>query len=128
MKLINSTLHDKQLKTSDLPQDIKDDMMELKGLVLKFNETVKEYNQSEKDPVLEAKLDDMEEHITELEQDIVEKIKAYNKPEADPTPTPAPAAADGTPAPKKDSGIGWLVFGGVALVVTLGAVNLFKKR
>lgn len=129
MKLINSTLHDKQLKYSDLSDDIKQDLGELKELVLKFNDACKEYNASgAKDNATEAKLDDMEDQIAEVEKEIVSKIKAYEKPQvaaAEGTPTPAPAPA---PEKKKDSGIGWLIFGGVALVVTLGAVNLFKKK
>ena len=131
MKLINAALHDKQLKSSDLSDDIKQDINELKELVLKFNEAVKEYNASpKKDKATEAQLDDMEDQMTDLEKDIVGKINAYEKPAPK---EEAKAAAEGTttpaPAPKKeDSSLGWLIFGGVALVVTLGAVNLFKKK
>jgi peptidoglycan hydrolase CwlO-like protein len=132
MKLINSALNDKQIKVADLPEEIKQDMSELKALVLKFNDAVKEYNaEGEKDNATEAKLDDMEDQISDLEKNIVEKINALEKPapkaaaEGTPAPTPPPAPA---PEEKKDGGLGWLIFGGVALVVTLGAVNLFKKR
>jgi len=132
MKLINAALHDKQLKSSELSDDIKQEINELKELVLKFNEAVKEYNaSSKKDKATEAQLDDMEDQMTDLEKDIVSKINDYEKPApkeetkaAEGTPAPAPA-----PAPKKeDSSLGWLIFGGVAFVVTLGAVNLFKKK
>ena len=131
MKLINAALHDKQLKSSDLSDDIKQDINELKELVLKFNEAVKEYNVSpKKDKATEAQLDDMEDQMSDLEKDIVGKINAYEKPAPK---EEAKAAAEGTPAPapapkKEDTSLGWLIFGGVALVVTLGAVNLLKKK
>ena len=131
MKLINAALHDKQLKSSDLSDEIKQDINELKELVLKFNEAVKEYNVSpKKDKATEAQLDDMEDQMSDLEKDIVGKINAYEKPAPK---EEAKAAAEGTPAPapapkKEDTSLGWLIFGGVALVVTLGAVNLLKKK
>ena len=135
MKLINATLHDKQIKSSDLPDDVKQDIEELKDLVLKFNSAVQEYNSSDKpNKATEQKLDAMEDNIADVEKEIVEKIKAFEKP-ADPVPDPVP---DPTPVPdpnppakeekKGDSGVGWLVFSAVALAVTLGAVNLFKKK
>jgi len=131
MKLINATLHDKQIKSSELPDDVKQDIEELKDLVLKFNSAVQEYNSSDKpNKATEQKLDAMEDNIADVEKEIVEKIKAYEKP-ADPVSDPAPAP-DPNPAPakekKEDSGVGWLVFSAVALAVTLGAVNLFKKK
>jgi hypothetical protein len=132
MKLINATLHDKQIKSSELPDDVKQDIEELKDLVLKFNSAVQEYNGSDKpNKATEQKLDAMEDNIADVEKEIVEKIKAYEKPAADPAPDPSPAP-DPNPAPakekKEDSGVGWLVFSAVALAVTLGAVNLFKKK
>jgi hypothetical protein len=134
MKLINATLHDKQIKSSELPDDVKQDIEELKDLVLKFNDAVVEYNSSDKpSKATEQKLDAMEDNIVDVEKEIVEKIKAYEKP-ADPVPDPAPVTAPASdPAPAKeekkgDSGVGWLVFSAVALAVTLGAVNLFKKK
>jgi hypothetical protein len=44
----------------------------------------------------------------------------------EPAPAPAP---DPAPAEKEESGgIGWLVFGAVVLVGTLGLVNVLKKK
>ena len=134
MKLINATLNDKQIKSSELPEAIVNQIKELKDLIVKYNDSVNEYNSSSKQTKAgKQKLDAMSDHIEELENKIVQEIKAYEKPEPIVEPTPAPAP-DPTPAPapikekKEDSGLGWLIFGGVALVVTLGAVNLFKKR
>ena len=134
MKLINATLNDKQIKSSELPEAIVNQIKELKDLIVKYNDSVNEYNSSSKQTKAgKQKLEAMSDHIEELENKIVQEIKAYEKPEPIVEPTPAPAT-DPTPAPapikekKEDSGLGWLIFGGVALVVTLGAVNLFKKR
>ena len=134
MKLINATLNDKQIKSSELPEAIVNEIKELKDLIVKYNDSVNEYNSSSKQTKAgKQKLEAMSDHIEELENKIVQEIKAYEKPEPIVEPTPAPAP-DPTPAPapikekKEDSGLGWLIFGGVALVVTLGAVNLFKKR
>lgn len=136
MKLINATLNDKQIKSSELPDNIKSDIKELKDLIVKFNEAVNQYNDSgKKSKAGVDKLDAMSDHIEDFEKKIAEAIKAYEKPEPKVEPTPAPADPTPAPAPapakeakKEDSGLGWLIFGGVALVVTLGAVNLFKKR
>jgi hypothetical protein len=134
MKLINATLNDKQIKSSELPEAIVNQIKELKDLIVKYNDSVNEYNNSSKQTKAgKQKLDAMSDHIEELENKIVQEIKAYEKPEPIVEPTPAPAP-DPTPAPapikekKEDSGLGWLIFSGVALAVTLGAVNLFKKR
>ena len=134
MKLINATLNDKQIKSSELPEAIVNQIKELKELIVKYNDSVNEYNSSSKQTKAgKQKLEAMSDHIEELENKIVQEIKAYEKPEPIVEPTPAPTT-DPTPAPapikekKEDSGLGWLIFGGVALVVTLGAVNLFKKR
>jgi hypothetical protein len=135
MKLINATLNDKQIKSSELSDDIQNEIRDLKEKIVKFNESVSEYNDSpKKSKVATKKLDAMQDDIEDLEKSIVEKIKGYEKPEpvVETTPAPAPETepiSNPTPTEKKgDSSLGWLIFGGVALVVTLGAVNLFKKR
>jgi hypothetical protein len=134
MKLINETLHDKQLKVADLSDAIRDDIYEYKELLEKYNEAVKVYNDEPKaNKATEAKLDAMENDLAELESGIIKEIKAYDKPAPAPAPTPAPTPAP-APAPanadgKKEggSGIGWLLFAGAVLVVTLGAVKLKNK-
>jgi len=67
---------------------------------------------------------------------------AKSAPVATPAPTPAAPAKAAAPAPspapvapvvtaepekKKGNGFGWVMFGVLALVVTVGAVNLLKK-
>jgi hypothetical protein len=131
MKLINETLHDKQLKLADLSDSIREDIYDYKDLLEQYNEAVKAYNDEPKaNKATEAKLDAMENDLAELESGIIKEIKAFEKPAPAPapapTPAPAPANADGE---KKEggSGIGWLLFAGAVLVVTLGAVKLKNK-
>jgi len=131
MKLINETLHDKQLKLADLSDSIREDIYDYKDLLEQYNEAVKAYNDEPKaNKATEAKLDAMENDLAELESGIIKEIKAFEKPAPAPapapTPAPAPANAEGE---KKEggSGIGWLLFAGAVLVVTLGAVKLKNK-
>lgn len=136
MKLINSALAEKELKTKQLPKELQDEIAQHKEMIVKYNMACDEYeNDDEEDAETEAKLDEQEDFLAKNETEIAEKIKAYEvpaPPAPDPTPAPAP---DPTPAPapapapaKKDNSAGWLIFGGAVLLVTLGAVNVFKKK
>lgn len=129
MKVVTLALKEKGLKINDLPEELQDRIVNLKELVDKYNQTLEEYDKiEEEDKETEKKLDDMEDFIAENDKDIAAEIKNYNPapdpaPAPDPEPTPAPA-----PEKKKDGGLGWLVFGGLVLVATVGAVNLLKKK
>lgn len=130
MKLINETLHDKQLKIADLSDAIREDIYDYKNLLEKYNAAVKEYNDEPKaNKATEAKLDAMEDDMAELESGIIKEIQAYEKPAPAPapapTPAPAPANADGK---KESSGTGWLLFAVFVGVVTLGAVKLKNSK
>ena len=81
--------------------------------------------EEEEDKETEKKLDDMEHFISTKDQQLANQIKAYEPP--------APVVPEGTPPPpppekKEDNSIGWLIFGGVVIVATLGLVNVFKKK
>ena len=121
MKLVTSALASKNLSVTDLPEDLQERIQALIELEDNFNQTADEYEADpEEDKEIEKKLDETEDLIASTEAELAKDIKEY---------TPQ-AASDGTPAPKKegDSSVGWLIFGGIALVATLGAVNLFKKK
>ena len=81
---------------------------------------------------MEEKLDKWEDEIAAKDHDISLQIKNYQEPKPEPKPEPAPAPAPAPePAPvakKEDNSVGWLIFGGVVLALTLGAVNLMKKK
>ena len=137
MKLINSALQEKELKLKQLPKELQDEIAQHKEMIVKYNMACDEYeNEDDEDAETEAKLDEQEDFLAKNETEIAEKIKAYEVPAPAPDPTPAPAPApDPTPAPapapapaKKDNSAGWLIFGGAVLLVTLGAVNVFKRK
>ena len=136
MKLVSAALAAKNLKVRDLPQPLQVEINNLHELIQKFNDTADEYEKETKeDPEIKAYLDDTDELIFETDTAIAAKIKAFV-----PAPPPAPAPpvepepvveppVEVTPPPeKKDSSLGWLIFAGVVLVITVGAVDLLKKR
>ena len=95
--------------------------------------------EEDKDPQTEKRLDAMEDAIAQFEIGIVQDIKDLNQEQEEvqeqrQQQRQEQVSADGTKTEeqpeekKKDSSLGWLLFGGVALALTLGAVNVFKKK
>lgn len=134
MKLINAVLQEKNLKLKDLSDDLRERIDEHKQMIIKYNLACEEYeNEEEEDAETEEKLDKQEDFIANNENEIAEEIRNFEKPappaSEETAPAPAPTAAPApAPQPKKDNSAGWLIFGGAVLLVTLGAVNVFKKR
>jgi hypothetical protein len=132
MKLINAALAEKNLRVKELSKELQDKIAQHKEMIIKYNLACEEYeNEEEEDPELTKKLDEQEDFIASFEEEVAAEIKEYQKPVAqDPEPAidPAPAPAQAAPEPKKDNSAGWLIFGGAVLLVTLGAVNIFKKK
>jgi hypothetical protein len=148
MKKINDALKAKNVKLKELPKDVQDDITALKQMMFQYNLAVEEYEDStDEDKDVEAKLDAMTVEIDAIEAGIAERITAFEVAPPPPVKTPeeiaveeAQAAAEAAalaaeaaktkPPVKKeeDTSIGWLVFGGAVLLVTLGAVNVFKKK
>jgi (p)ppGpp synthase/HD superfamily hydrolase len=119
MELIEAALKEKKIPYKDLSDELKGEIKDLQVMMDKYNKVCDEYESQEEDAETEKLLDEMDHDIATVEIKIANKIK-------NPTPTPAPAPAS---APeKKDSGIGWLIFGSVVLAITLGAVNVLKKK
>lgn len=133
MKLINAELQAKELKLKQLSQELQDEIAQHKEMIVKYNMACDEYdNADEEDEETEQKLDEQEDFLASNESDIAKRIREFEvpapAPAPDPAPDPAPAPAP-APAPKKsDNSAGWLIFGGAVLLVTLGAVNVFKKK
>lgn len=135
MKKINDIKQEKNLQTDELPVELQEEIKGLQKMIVKYNDACDAYEEADAtDEKTEKELDKLEDEIAEIEISIVEKIKAIPSKEVpvDPVPDPAPAPAPTpTPAPepkKEDNSVGWLIFGGVALVATLGLVNVFKKK
>ena len=134
MKLINAELQAKELKLKQLSEELQDEIAQHKEMIVKYNMACDEYdNADEEDEETEEKLDEQEDFLARNESDIAKRIREFQvpAPASDPEPTsdPKPAAPAQAPAPKKsDNSAGWLIFGGAVLLVTLGAVNVFKKK
>lgn len=129
MKVVTLALKEKGLKFNELPEELQGRVSNLKELTDKYNDAVETYDETEEQDVeTEKELDRMEDLIAQSDKDIANEIRNYNPapeqtpaPEPEPTPTPEPEK-------KKDGGLGWLIFGGLVLVATVGAVNLLKKK
>jgi predicted RNase H-like nuclease (RuvC/YqgF family) len=130
MKLVNSALAEKQVRLEDLPASLTDRIANLRDLILKYNEACDEYDEeADKDAETEAKLDAMEDVIATTEQELAEEIKDYDKDASQQQQQQQQQQSGGVKKEeKKDSSLGWLIFGGIALVATFGAVNLLKKK
>lgn len=106
-----------------------------------IEEGINAANESLENPEEDDDIDDIEYSLEQFEKDLEKLDKAICKEitamQKEKSAAPAPAqATDANQNPdakknadgKKDSSIGWLIFGGLALVATLGAVNLFKNK
>lgn len=143
-------LNEAQIQESELLAKTKkkiENYREIEEGIKLANETLE--NPEEDDDVEEVQetLDAFENDLEKLDKAICKEIKALQKeksaaPASASAPASAPASATASaPASsqiqnantknadgKKDNSIGWLIFGGLALVATLGAVNLFKNK
>ena len=132
MKKINDIKQEKNLQTDELPVELQEEIKGLQKMIVKYNDACDTYEAADvEDEKTEKELDKLEDEIAEFEISIVEKIKTIPSkevPAADPIPDPAPAPAPAPEPKKEDNSVGWLIFGGVALVATLGLVNVFKKK
>ena len=128
MKLVNSALAEKQVRLEDLPASLTDRIANLRDLILKYNEACDQYDEeADKDAETEAKLDAMEDVIATTEKELADEILAYDK-DAQQQQQQQQSTTGGQKPEKEESSIGWLIFGGIALVITLGTVNLLKKK
>jgi len=147
MKLVTSALKEKRVKTSDLPEALQERIASLKELTDKYNEAVEEWQEEEIDEATEVHFEELENFIADNDKSIADAIIAFAEdgeeyeeeewtpPPTPPAPAPAPAVAPVAtekpvekPEKKKDGGLGWLIFGGIVLVATVGAVNILKKK
>jgi hypothetical protein len=77
MKKVEKIKKEKELQTTDLPVAIQQDIVGLQNLIVKYNEACDTYEKlDEINQTTEAQLDALEDEIAEVEDSIVEKIKA----------------------------------------------------
>lgn len=136
MKLVSAALKAKEIQIKDLPENLQSEVASLKELIDKYNEAVDSYDDvDETDEATEKELDKMEDYIVETEKALSDKISSYQKVVEQTEEEKAALAAaesskksaEGEPK-KEDSSVGWLIFGTVVLVATVGMVNVFKKK
>jgi len=132
MKLINAALAEKNVKIKELPKELQQDISKLKEMVVKYNMACDEYeNEEEEDAQIEKKLDEQEDILASFEGEIAANIKGYEKNVKnliDQNSASVVSSDDSSDTENKGSSVGWLIFGSAVLLVTLGAVNVFKKR
>jgi len=124
MKLINAELKKKQLKLKDLPSELQHRIADFQQMVLSFNEWYDNWEDGDKDEEEKQELDEKENQIAEEEVALAGEIRMIGQ---EPQPQPQPQT-EPVQEKKEETGIGWLVFGAVVLVGTLGLVNVLKKK
>ena len=133
MKKISEALRKKGIASKALPQELQESIAKLREDILAYNAAVEEYDnekgeedEEDEEAAKEAnkKFEDLADAIAEKEIELAEAIENFQEAPKNDEPVPTPA----TPQKKEDSSVGWLVFGGVVLALTLGAVNLMKKK
>jgi hypothetical protein len=150
MNKVIQTLKQFKLSEEELPEKIQDRIEHLEQLVVAHNLFIDKLEaQDEVTEEEEKAVETQSEKIDLLDDKISKEIIAFqksktpdpkptNEPTPDPAPTPTPTPTpklkeDPTPhvAPKDEkkwNGVGWAIFGAIALVVTLGAVNVMNKN
>jgi len=134
MKLISKALAQKGVSLKDLPQSIQSEVEQLQQLIVKYNEACDEYDEDEdKEDGTEQQLDEMEDYIADTENSIANRIRNIStksvQPQSQLQLKPEVKAANGGEVKKKSgTSTGWLIFGGVVLVATVGMVNVFKNK
>jgi len=119
MKNVLATLKKENLQVTDLPQELQERANSLQNLYDKFKTAAKEYDEQEEiDKETEKMLDQMEDNVAFEDENLSDDIEDFVKQKNTPT----------APEPKKEGGFGFIAFGVFALLVTMGAVNHFKKR
>lgn len=137
MNKIIQTLKQFKLTEEELPENIQDRIEHIEQLVVAHNAYVDKLEEQdevseEEEKAVEAQSEKIDLIDTKVSQEIIAFVKS-KKPEPTPDPIPTPEPKIETTAhvapkdEKKGNGVGWAIFGAIALVVTLGAVNVMKK-
>jgi hypothetical protein len=127
MQIIEAELQQRNIPENQLSQELQEDIAELRTMVKTYNEACDEFEQLEEpDEETEKELDDMEHSIVSYQEAIVEKIRNDYPKQGQPKPVSTTKKAEGGEV-KKSSSLGWLIFGGAALALTFGVVNVWKK-
>jgi hypothetical protein len=112
----------------------------LKSLNSKLEVSQKEYEANADDEELKESLEEIKDYISDYEEDLIDdlesllesKQKAQNKPQGEEAPK-GEEKPKGEESPKDEDkkssgGITALIIGGVLLVASIGAINIFKNN
>jgi len=117
MEQVLEKLEELGIDEQSLPESMQSKVDMLDGMIEEMNQDIDSLEKegfSQED--IEEKLEAKNDRINAFEEKLVEEIDEWHKRRA-------------TPAPQKsNSGWGWAIFGGLALVLTLGAVNVMQKN
>jgi hypothetical protein len=138
MEKVIATLKKNGIKETDLPVNIQEKIDYLEGLIEQHNSFVDELEsaedvtdeQEQQVATQSDNIDSLDEKISNDIQSYVDEAKAKKDVESEKeAKAKKDAETEKTPlAPtEKKSSKGWLIFGALALVVTLGAVNVMNK-
>lgn len=138
MEKIYAKLEELGLSEEQLPKDIQNLIDGLDQRIEGLNAQIEDLEaQGATEEQINEQTADEDTEIEEIEDDIVDTIVAYHANVSRGTQGGQGTAANGgyvapqnlgkQPEKDKKGGDGWLIFGALALVVTLGAVNMFKK-
>jgi hypothetical protein len=106
----------------------------LKSLNSKLRVSQKEHEANADDEELKESLEEIKDYISDYEEDLIEDLEslleskqnAENKPKVEEKPKGEEAPKDEDK--KSSGGITALIIGGVLLVASIGAINIFKNN
>jgi hypothetical protein len=106
----------------------------LKSLNSKLEVSQKEHEANADDEELKESLEEIKDYISDYEEDLIEDLEslleskqnAENKPKGEEKPKDEEAPKDEDK--KSSGGITALIIGGVLLVASIGAINIFKNN
>ena len=137
MEKIYQRLDELNLTEEQLPQNLQKLINQLDARIEDLNETVdKLEGEGLTDEQIDEQTAEEDDEIEAIEVELVGLINEYHntisrgtqKTQVMPSGGQVPPQDLGKqPEKEKKGGDGWLIFGALALVVTLGAVNMFKK-
>jgi len=133
MQKIISTLNRLRVAKEQLSAGLQEKITKYGQANDKLNDEIDAYNESDGDvdDARNSEFDKRNQELDHTEDQIVSEINAWyesavknSAPVNQNQNTPVPANSGN----EEGDGWGWMLFAGVALIVTVGAVNMFKKR
>jgi hypothetical protein len=129
MKKIESLLTDNNVDVSALPQKLQKAISHSQKHYADWEQANNELTEASTDDE-RAEVADLLETVQGFNESIMDAVMNFldtSNDEPEPIPTPDPIPQVTPKEEKKGSSVGWAIFGAIALVVTLGAVNVMKK-